>query len=294
MPFLFRLSAHLPLPVLHAVGALLGWLVYACSPRYRRRFRENVRQAGVPPRQARRAIAEAGKLATELPWLWLRPPADKLPKITWEGDDLLEAALAQGKGVIFMTPHVGSFEAVPQAFAARFSPRYGAMPILYRPSKIAWLDGFLRAARSAPGMEPAPTTTAGVRMILKALKQGRVTGMLPDQVPGEGLGVWAPFFGRPAYTMTLALRLARQTGAPMLTALCDRLPHGRGYVVHVEPLTLPLGQGDEVAAAALNAAMEKVILRRPGMYLWSYGRYKTPHAAPVPPPHPHAPAQPGD
>jgi len=280
MPFLFRLAARLPLPVLHAVGALLGWLVYTGSPTYRRRFKANIRQAGVSPQQARRAIAEAGKLATELPWIWLRPPAEKLPKITWQGAELLEEALAGGKGVIFMTPHVGSFEAVPQAFAARFSPRYGAMPILYRPSKFKWLDDFLRAARSAPGMEPAPTTTAGVRMILKALKQGRVTGMLPDQVPGEGLGVWAPFFGQPAYTMTLALRLARQTGAPMLTALCDRLPGGRGYVVHVEPLSLPLDQGDEVAAAALNAAMEKVILQRPGMYLWSYNRYKKPRAQP--------------
>ncbi len=292
MPFLFRLAARLPLPVLHALGALLGWLVYAGSPTYRRRFRDNIRQAGVSPQQARRAIAEAGKLATELPWLWLRPPAEKLPLITWQGAELLEEALAAGKGVVFMTPHVGSFEAVPQAFAARFSPRYGAMPILYRPSKFEWLDAFLRAARSSPGMEPAPTTTAGVRMILKALKQGRVTGMLPDQVPGEGQGVWAPFFGRPAYTMTLALRLARQTGAPMLTALCDRLPGGRGYVVHVEPLSLPLDQGDEVAAAALNAAMEKVILQRPGMYLWSYNRYKLPRAQPAAQTVP-APAPPG-
>ena len=289
MPFLFRLAARLPLPVLHAIGAALGWLVYACSPTYRRRFRENVQGAGLTPGQARRAIGEAGKLATELPWLWLRPPAEKLPKIEWVGAEWLEQAWAGGKGVIFMTPHVGSFEAVPQAFAARFSPRFGDMPILYRPSKFAWLDSFLRGARSSKGLAPAPTTTAGVRMILKALKQGRVTGMLPDQVPGEGLGVWAPFFGRPAYTMTLALRLARQTGAPMLTALCDRLPHGRGYVVHVAPLSIPLDQGDEVAATALNAAMEKLILQRPGMYLWSYNRYKQPRAQaeaaspPVPP-----------
>lgn len=278
MPFLFRLAARLPLPWLHALGAVLGWLVYAASPTYRRRFKDHIRQAGVAPQQARRAIAEAGKLATELPWLWLRPPADKLPLITWQGAELLEEALAQGKGVIFMTPHVGSFEAVPLAFAARFSPKHGAMPILYRPSKFKWLDGFLRAARSAPGMEPAPTTTAGVRLILRALKQGRVTGMLPDQVPGDGQGVWAPFFGRPAYTMTLALRLARQTGAPMLTALCDRLPGGAGYVIHVAPLSLPLEQGDEAAAAALNAALEKLILQRPGMYLWSYNRFKKPRA----------------
>jgi KDO2-lipid IV(A) lauroyltransferase len=276
MSLLFRWSAYLPLAVLHMVGALLGWLAYLASPTYRRRFHENVAQAGIAPRQARRAIAEAGKLATELPWLWLRPRAQKLPKIQWQGVEHLEAALALGKGVVFMTPHVGSFEVVPQAHAARFSEKYGAMTILYKPSKFAWLDGLLKAARSAPGLEAAPTTTAGVRVILKSLKQGRVVGMLPDQVPGEGQGVWAPFFGRPAYTMTLALRLARQTGAPMLVALGDRLPWARGYVIHVQPLQIPLDQGDAVAATALNAAMETLIRQRPGMYLWSYARYKQP------------------
>nr|WP_315228489.1 lysophospholipid acyltransferase family protein [uncultured Albidiferax sp.] len=276
MSLLFRWSARLPLAVLHMLGALLGWLAYLASPTYRKRFNENVAQAGIAPRQARRAIAEAGKLATELPWLWLRPRAQKLPKIQWQGVEHLEAALALGKGVVFMTPHVGSFEVVPQAHAARFSEKYGAMTILYKPSKFAWLDDLLKAARSAPGLEAAPTTTGGVRMILKSLKQGRVVGMLPDQVPGEGQGVWAPFFGRPAYTMTLALRLARQSGAPMLVALGDRLPWGRGYVIHVHPLHLPLDQGDTVAAAALNAAMEDLIRQRPGMYLWSYARYKQP------------------
>ncbi|MFZ4286894.1 lysophospholipid acyltransferase family protein [Variovorax sp. HJSM1_2] len=278
---LFRLCAYLPLPLLHALGVLLGWIVFACSPTYRRRFRENTRQAGVPAKQVRRAIGEAGKLVTELPWLWLRPAAQKVPKISWRGEERLEAALAQGKGVIFMTPHVGSFEAVPQAQAARFSPRYGDMTILYRPSRFAWIDTLLKEVRSAPGLEPAPTTTGGVRVIMKALRQGRVVGLLPDQVPGEGQGVWAPFFGRPAYTMTLALRLARQSGAPMLVALSERLSWGRGYVVHVEPLELPLDQGDEVAAAAMNAAMERLILKRAGMYLWSYARYKKPRVTPM-------------
>lgn len=280
MSLLFRWSAHLPLALLHMAGALLGWLAYLTSPTYRKRFKENVAQAGIAPRQARRAIAEAGKLVTELPWLWLRPRAQKLPKIQWQGAEHLEAGLALGKGVVFMTPHVGSFEVVPQAYAARFSQQFGAMTILYKPSKFAWLDHLLKAARSAPGLEAAPTTTGGVRMILKSLKQGRVVGMLPDQVPGEGQGVWAPFFGRPAYTMTLALRLARQSGAPMLVALGDRLPWGRGYVIHVQPLHLPLDQGDAVAAAALNAAMEDLIRQRPGMYLWSYARYKQPRPEP--------------
>ena len=276
MTLLFRLSAYLPLWFLHLLGAWLGWLVYICSPTYRQRFKENTARAGVSAADVRYAIAEAGKLVTELPWIWLRPAPQKLPKITWEGVELLESALASGKGLIFMTPHVGCFEAVPQIQAAQFSPRFGDLTVMYRPSKAAWFDALLREVRSIPGLARAPTTTGGVRQIVKALRQGKAVGMLPDQVPPEGMGVWAPFFGKPAYTMTLAIRLARQTGATLLVAFGDRLPWGRGYVVHVEPLDLPLNESDEVAAAALNEAMERLILKRPRMYLWSYARYKQP------------------
>jgi KDO2-lipid IV(A) lauroyltransferase len=223
----------------------------------------------------RSAIGETGKLVFELPWIWLRPHAEKQPSIAWHGVELVEQALARGKGVIFMTPHVGCFEAIPQAQVERF-PAAGAMTLLYRPSKSDWFDAVLREVRSAPGLEPAPTTTGGVRMVLKALKQGRVIGLLPDQVPADGLGVWAPFFGRTAYTMTLAVRLAQQTGATLLLTWGDRLAWGQGYVVHVEPLNLPLDQSNEVCAAALNQAMEDLIARRPNMYLWSYARYKQP------------------
>ena len=275
MQALFRMCAHLPLPVLHAIGVLIGWLVYWASPTYRKRFRENSSQAGMAWPAVRRAIGETGKLVFELPWIWLRPHAEKQPSIAWHGVELVEQALARGKGVIFMTPHVGCFEAIPQAQVQRF-PSAGAMTLLYRPSKSAWFDAVLREVRSAPGLEPAPTTTGGVRMVLKALKQGRVIGLLPDQVPADGLGVWAPFFGRPAYTMTLAVRLAQQTGATLLLTWGDRLAWGQGYVVHVEPLDLPLDQANEVCAAALNQAMEVLIARRPNMYLWSYARYKQP------------------
>ena len=275
MQALFRLCAHLPLPVLHAIGVVMGWLVYCASPTYRRRFHENSMQAGLVWSEVRRAVGEAGKLVFELPWIWLRPHAQKQPRIAWQGADLVAQALARGKGVIFMTPHVGCFEAIPQAQIERF-PSSGAMTLLYKPSKSAWFDAILKEVRSAPGLEPAPTTTGGVRMVLKALKQGRVIGLLPDQVPADGLGVWAPFFGKTAYTMTLAVRLAQQTGATLLLTWGDRLQWGQGYVVHVEPLDLPLDQSNEACATALNRAMEGLIARRPGMYLWSYARYKQP------------------
>lgn len=281
MTLLFRLSALLPLWFLHLMGAVLGWLVYALSPGYRRRFQENVALAGISARDARRAVGEAGKLVTEIPWVWLRPAHQKGSKITWIHGDLVESALSSGRGLIFMTPHIGCFEAAGQAHSITFSPRFGEMTVMYRPSRIGWFDALLRQARSAPGLSPAPTTLGGVRQIVKALRQGRVVGMLPDQVPADGMGVWAPFFGRPAYTMTLAARLARQTGAVLLVALCERLPWGRGYVIRVAPLSLPLDEGDEAAATALNAAMEELIRQQPAMYLWSYARYKQPRSEPL-------------
>ena len=276
MQQLFRLTARLPLAFAHAMGALLGWLVYLGSPTYRRRFRENAVAAGVTAVQSRRAIAEAGKLAAETPWLWLRPGATKQALMQWRNEQVIAQALAQGKGLLLMTPHLGSFEASAQGWAGHLAPRHGPMVVLYKPSRIAWLDAIMRAARSVPGLEPAPTTTAGVRILLRTLRQGGVVGMLPDQVPPHGLGVWAPFFGQPAYTMTLAFRLARQTGAPMVLAWADRLPFGRGYVISLELMDLPLGGTDEQAAASLNAQLEQLILRRPDLYLWGYARYKQP------------------
>lgn len=276
MQKLFRLSARLPLALLHALGGWLGWLVYLASPTYRRRFRENAALAGLGRSQARAAIAATGQLVTEMPWVWLRPQAVKQPMMQWVRGELIEQALAAGKGAVLMTPHLGPFEASAQAFAGHFAPRHGRLAVLYKPSKTAWFDALLREVRAAPGLEPAPTTLAGVRHLLKALKQGRAIGLLPDQVPAQGLGVWATFFGRPAYTMTLAIRLARQTGAPMLMVWGDRLAGGRGYVFHVERLDVPLDGTDEAAATALNAQMEQVILKRPDLYLWGYARYKQP------------------
>jgi len=112
--------------------------------------------------------------------------------------------------------------------------------------------------------------------MLKALRQGQSVGLLPDQVPPQGLGVWAPFFGREAYTMTLSARLAQQTGAAVLVAWGERLRWGRGYKVHVRPLASDLPADPVQAASVINQAMERIIAERPQQYLWGYARYKQP------------------
>lgn len=271
----FRVLAHGPLWLLHGLGWWLGWMSFLLSGSYRRRLLANARQAGVPLSTALAAVGESGKLVAELPRLWLGRPV----RVGWEGAAHIEAAQAHGAGVLFLTPHLGCFEIAAQAYAARFGLQH-PMTVLFRPARQAWLRDLVAGARQRPGMAAAPTTLAGVKQLIKALKSGEAVGLLPDQVPPEGQGVWAPVFGRPAYTMTLSARLARTAGAQVVLAWGERLPWGRGFTVHVRSLAslLPAGLSDdaEVAAAQVNAAMEVLIRECPRQYLWGYARYKAP------------------
>jgi Kdo2-lipid IVA lauroyltransferase/acyltransferase len=279
---LFRWLSRCPLWFLHVLGGVIGWLSYLLSGSYRRRFDANVRQAGIPLSLARRAVAHSGRLVMELPYLWMRPATVTLgSRLGWDGDELIRAAHAQGKGIVFLTPHMGSFEVTAQGYAERFSAAQGPITVLYRPARKAWLRELVDTSRGRPGLATAPATLSGVRQMIRALRRGEAVGLLPDQVPPADMGVWAPFFGRPAYTMTLAARLAQQTGAVLLLAWGERLPRGRGWVIHLAPFSEPLPAGAEAqaeSAAAVNRAMETVIRRDPGQYLWGYDRYKAPRA----------------
>ena len=273
------------LRLLHALGAALGWAGYALSPSYRRRLRANAAAAGVGAAQRRAAVADAGKLVMELPRLWLRPRHQPIADpVHWKGADLLESSLARGRGLVLLTPHMGSFEVSAQAYAERFGARQ-PITVLYRPARQAWLRKLEETARARDHLATAPAQLSGVRLMMRALRRGETVGLLPDQVPPDGMGVWTPFFGRPAYTMTLAARLIQQTGAAVAVLWTARLPRGAGYAVHASELGVPLpgagkdGGTDEAAARAINRAMEAVILQMPSQYLWGYHRYKSPRDA---------------
>lgn len=325
MLVLARWLARWPLWLLHLFGGVLGWAVYALAPTYRARFREHAALAGVSPAAARRAVAEAGRLVAELPRLWLAAPLTRAARpspargrrhrdsvfstttapaaldggegpgripaalpvpVEWRGEALVEQALMQGRGLLVLTPHLGSFEIAAQAYAARFG-RQAPVTVMYRPARQAWLRALQARSRDRPGLAAVPASLAGVRQMVRALRRGEAVGLLPDQVPPEGLGEWAPFFGRPAYTMTLASRLAAQTGAALLLMWGERLPAGAGYRVHVLPYPEPelLRQGSaQQAAACVNRAMESLVRACPQQYLWGYHRYKAPRPASASPP----------
>jgi len=282
MIFLLRLLARVPLPWMHRLGAALGWMVWCFAPAYRARFKANAESAGCTPAQYRPAIAAAGAAMAELPWLWLRAKDESvLPRVVqWEGVAEFEAALASRQGVIMIVPHLGSWEMYGQAVGERFLEAHGPLTALFRPARKAWMAKLIAGSRDRPGLQTLPTSVAGVRGLIRTLRGGGYTGILPDQVPPLGQGVWVPFLGQPAYTMTLLPRLAQQTGAHVFLGVCERLPRGAGYAIRFEPLAgTALSDPKattEAAATAMNEGIERLIRSLPEQYVWDYARYKQP------------------
>lgn len=278
MVFLFRLLSFLPLRLLHLLGACLGCLAYWASPTYRRNLRANLAQAGLSPALRGRAAAEAGKQGLELARIWLKSleeaNAQVAEVIGWEH---VEAARAAGRGIVYLTPHLGCFEITAQYLSA-----FGDITVLYRPPKQAWLQRLIEGGRRRAQLHLAPADLSGVRSLIKALKRGQAVGLLPDQAPKTGEGVWLDFFGRPAYTMTLAARLT-ETGAVTLMTWGERLPGGRGYRIHFSPLRQPLDGDTVTRAQQINHEVEHLIRACPAQYLWGYNRYKRPAGAEPPP-----------
>ncbi len=281
LPALFRFVSRLPLPLVHNLGALAGWLAWLLSPTYRRNFSIHIAQAGMMEAKTA-AIAEAGKALLELPKIWLRPQDEVVARVVRvSGWELVEAAWAEGRGILFLTPHLGCFEITAQYYAAQAGhAARGPMTVLYRRPKQDWLAPLIEEGRGA-NLKLAPADLSGVKRLLKALKGGEAVGMLPDQVPGKGEGVWLPFFGRPAYTMTLAARLAQSVpgGATVLLAYAERLHYGAGYHLRLFPLSAPLAGDLGQRAAQLNRELETLVRQCPEQYLWGYNRYKVPAGA---------------
>jgi KDO2-lipid IV(A) lauroyltransferase len=268
---ILRLAGKLPLPLLHALGSVLGWIIYGISPTYRRTLRANLRQAGYTEARIRRqAIAAAGQMLAELPALWFRPHAQVAALVREVvGAEEVFAANAQGKPLLLLTPHMGCFEITSQYAAMRMP-----ITVLYRPPRLGWLEPLMLEGRSRANVRLAPADLSGVRELMQALRRAEAVGFLPDQVPSEGEGEWAEFFGRPAYTMTLAAKLAQRKGLACYLAFARRLPRGRGYAMVVRRLPPPAP--GERPARHLNRALEELVRECPGQYLWSYNRYKIP------------------
>lgn len=274
------LFAQLPLPIVHSLGILIGWLVYLCSPSYVNQIKQNIKQINIKQdtkgdsKLLCKIISESGKAILETFVIWLRPNRYLLPLVKQcYGWDEVEIAINLGKGLLFLTPHLGCFE-----ITSRYYGAHHPMTVLYRAPRKAWLMPLINIGRERGDIKLAPANAKGVKQLLQALKRGEAIGMLPDQAPLEGEGEWAPFFGRPAYTMTLASKLAQKTGAQVFMVFGERLSWGRGYNIHIRPIEM----GGINSAELLNSEIERTIKQCPEQYLWMYNRYKVRNQ---PPPH---------
>jgi KDO2-lipid IV(A) lauroyltransferase len=284
MMLLLKLLARLPLPLLHGLGVVLGWLIYWAPGRHSARMRNNLYESGLCARGRdcrrllRQAIGEAGKAIVELAPMWLRP-YDKVLKLVrgTSGWEHIDAARAAGQGIIIISPHIGCFEIIGQ-YCAQQHP----FTVMYRPPRQPALDALMVAGRQRGQATLVPTDLSGVRAQLAALKRHETIGLLPDQVATKGDGVWAPFFGRPAYTPTLVASLQRKTGAAAFFVAAERLSWGRGYHLHVAPLAEALPADKTAAAVRINQGVEDMVRRFPAQYMWSYNRYKRPSGVALP------------
>ena len=275
---LLRLTAWLPLPVAHAIGATLGWLLWGIPNEVRRIAARNLARCfpelapAERDRLLRRNLTETGKLLLELGPLWLWPGERVLGLVRGSvaGEEALSAAVRQRQGAILLTPHLGAWE-----MAGLYYSSHHPLTILYRPSRLG-LDELSRQGRGRLGGKVVATDAHGVRTLLTSLRNGDILGILPDQDPGDEGGVFAPFFGIAASTMTLVSRLALKTGVPVFLTWAERLPRGRGYALHL--WTLPevtAAASLEASVAALNRGVEAAIRTLPTQYLWAYKRFKT-------------------
>lgn len=269
---LLRLLSILPLPVIHGLGILVGYISYLSDRKFSRRIRNNLTSAGIATSRkiyrklVRNNAAETGKGFLETFAIWFRSPEQTLKWVrACYGWEHVEHARAKGNGIIFLTPHLGCYEITALFYAAQHP-----ITVLYRPPRKSWLEPLIEEGRNRSQITLAPTNMGGVRNLLKTLKKGEAIGILPDQVPEFGEGVWADFFGKPAYTMSLVTKLAENTGATVLMAFGERLAFGRGFAIHIEPLDV------EPTPANINLGIEKLVRQRPEQYLWSYRRYKQP------------------
>ena len=277
----FRFLSRLPLAWLHLLGAALGWLVWMGSPTYRRHMRENMVLA-LGEAGARRirnaAIAHAGRQFIELPKIWLRPLEEVAARVVRiSGWAHVEAAVRAGKGIVYLTPHLGCFE-----ITAQYLSTQAPITVLYRPPKRAWMQTLIETGRQRAQLHIAAADLAGVRTLLKALKKGEAVGLLPDQAPKKGEGRWLDYFGKPAYTMTLAARLT-ESGAAVIMVWAERLPGGAGYHFHLQAPTQPISGDIVERAQQINHEIEALIRQCPQQYLWGYNRYKHPAGAEPPP-----------
>lgn len=272
LSLLLKPLATISLPTIHRLGSALGFLTFLFSPKSKQLVYDNLKQSQIFKDEkslkltVKKNISESGKSVLETFAIWQKNEQEILAMVKqaqgWNG---IETALQEGKGIIFLTPHLGCFEITSIYYGAQ-----NPITVLFRSPKMKWILPFIEKGRTRTGVTLAEANANGVRKLMQALKRGEAVGILPDQIPSAGEGEWAPFFGKPAYTMTLASKLANKTGAAVIIVFGERLVNGGGFIIHCKRLE----DGAIATPTLLNKAIEQQVQQSPAQYLWNYPRYK--------------------
>lgn len=277
VPLSYRILSWLSLRWSHRIGALLGWVI-AHVPNKRRDIAETNIALCYPELDqqqqrwlVKKSFSHTGRMLGELGPIWFGGGTGSVKPLITEviGEKKIKRHLDAGQGVILAAPHVGSWEVLGMYMSEQYQ-----MTSMYKPLKGP-IDDSVRQSRERLGASLVPADNSGVKSLLKALRAGELVGILPDQDPARDAGVFAPFFGTPANTPLLVVRLAQRTKAPVVFAWAERLPQGGGFRLHFIDAPDGLHDADPaVAAAALNTGVERCIEPNPEQYWWSYPRFR--------------------
>ena len=279
---LFKFISRIPLTILHFLSNILGYVMYYAAPRERNKIAENLQIAQLPhdKKSVLHVCQETIKGGLELPVAFFRQP-EEISALFHEvyGWEHIQAALSQNQGLLLLTPHLGSYDLAGRYLSERLPFPLTAM---YKPPQIKAFNEIMQLGRVRGKGKTAPTNLQGVKQIIKALRAGEATIVLPDHVPdpAEGDGVWAHFFGKPALTMTLASKLAQINHVRTLFFVGERLTNGRGFALHIAPLSGSLNGNKQHDAQIINNNIEQWIRHFPEQYLFAYNRFKNPTAFP--------------
>jgi KDO2-lipid IV(A) lauroyltransferase len=274
---LIRIVAKLSLAAAHRIGTVAGLFFSIVPSRLRDAGLTNLRIA-FPElsdrelvRLGRKCSVQAGRAMFELPALWTWP-GERVIELVREvkGRELLDAAIARGDGVVVASPHIGAWEMM-----LLWTGHVASLTAPFREMRLPELEEFVHTARQRTGTRMVPGQRFAARSMLRALRDGGIVGMAPDQDAGSGGGVFVPLFHEVANTGVLIPRLVAKSGATMLWVFAERLDRGRGFRMHIEAANPETGSTDIVRSVrAMNSDIESIVTRFPEQYLWFYKRYR--------------------
>ncbi|MCX7552575.1 lysophospholipid acyltransferase family protein [Marinicella sp. S1101] len=273
--FIIWFSSKLSLKTAHKWAAFMSRLVWRWSEKQRRITTTNIKCCYPKlSEEEQQQLAQAGLTETiksmlELGVIW-RKYAGRIDDliVDFHGLEVLEQALAQQQGLLLAVPHFGNWEVLNLWLS-----RYDGFSFLYKPPDDKKIEQQLLKNRGQGGANQITANAKGVRQVFKVLKQNHILAILPDQQPKNGQGVFSPFMGQSAYTMTLFSKIAMKTKTPVIFAVAERLADGKGFDLHFKVASPEIYGELEASVNSMNQSIAEMVRINPSQYQWTYRRF---------------------